>query len=66
MDEYPRVFLSADAIAQRLSPAQPARARVQAGRLFFAALDALIRAGEHFVVEATLAGVGYGRIIEQM
>lgn len=43
---YPRPFLSADAIAQRLNPAQPEQARVQAGRAFFAALDEHIRAGE--------------------
>ena len=63
---YPRPFLSADAIAQRLSPARPAQARLQAGRAFFAELDALIRSGESFVVESTLAGLGYGRILERL
>lgn len=63
---YPCVFLSADAIAQRLSPAQPAQARVQAGRVFFAELDALIRSGESFIVESTLAGLGYGRVLERL
>ena len=54
---YPRPFLSADAIAQRLSPEEPAQARVRAGRAFFAELDGFIRSGESFVVESTLAGV---------
>ncbi len=63
---YPRPFLSADAIAQRLSPARPAQARLQAGRAFFAELDALIRSGESFVVESTLAGLGYERILERL
>ncbi len=64
--EHPRPFLSADAIAQRLRPAQPAQARLQAGRAFFAELDALIRTGESFVVESTLEGLGYGRILERL
>ena len=38
--EHPRPFLSADAIAERLNPARPAQARLQAGRAFFAELDA--------------------------
>ncbi len=63
---YPRVFLSADAIAQRLSPEKPTQAWLQAGRAFFAELDALIRTGESFVVESTLAGLGYGRILERL
>ena len=57
---YPRPFLSADAIVQRLSPEEPAQARVRA---FFAELDGLIRSGESFVVESTL---GYGRILERL
>ena len=64
--EHPRPFLSADAIAQRLRPARPAQAWLQAGRAFFAELDALIRSGESFVVESTLAGLGYGRILERL
>ena len=63
---YPRAFLSADAIAQRLRPAAPTEARVQAGRVFFAELGALIRSGESFVVESTLAGLGYGRVLERL
>ena len=47
---YPRAFLSADAIAERLRPDKPVRARVQVGRVFFGELDALIRSGESFVV----------------
>ena len=63
---YPRLFLSADAIAQRLRPEEPTQARLQAGRAFFAELDALIRTGESCVVESTLAGLGYGRILERL
>ena len=64
--EHPRPFLSADAIAQRLNPQEPAQARLQAGRAFFAELDVLIRSGESFVVESTLAGLGYRRILERL
>lgn len=63
---YPRPFLSADALAGRLRPEEPAQARVQAGRAFFAALDTLIHTGASFVVESTLAGLGYGRILERL
>jgi predicted ABC-type ATPase len=54
--EQPRSFLSADVIAARLNPADPTEARLQAGRTFFAALDAHIHQGASFVVESTLAG----------
>lgn len=63
---YPRPFLSADAIAKRLHPARPEQARLQAGRAFFAELDALIQRGEDFVVESTLAGVGFVRAVKRM
>ncbi|HMB92204.1 MAG TPA: AAA family ATPase [Rhodothermales bacterium] len=53
--EQQRPFLSADAIAARLNPADPTQARLQAGRTFFAALDAH-RQDTSFVVESTLAG----------
>lgn len=63
---YPRPFLSADAIARRLNPSQPSAARLQAGRIFFEELDALIRSGQDFVVESTLAGRGAGRMLVRL
>lgn len=60
--EQPRPLLS----AARLNPSDPTQARLQAGRTFFAALDAHIRQGASFVVESTLAGQGFVRIMERL
>ena len=61
-------YISADAIAERLvsNPADLDSVKLQAGRLFFEEIQHLIEAEEDFVVEVTLAGKGFARIISQL
>ena len=62
------VYISADAIAERLvsRPEDMDRVKIQAGRLFIKEIHALIEAGTDFIVEVTLSGKGFARIIERL
>ena len=62
----PLPFLSADAIAAQINPEAPERAKIEAGKAFFRQLGALTRDGESFVVESTLAGLGFARVMERL
>ena len=62
----PSPFLSADAIAVQINPEAPERAKIEAGKAFFRQLGALVRDGESFVVESTLAGLGFARVMERL
>ena len=61
-------YISADAIAERLvsRPEDMDRVKIQAGRLFIKEIQELIEAEKDFVVEVTLAGKGFARIISQL
>jgi len=61
-------YISADAIAARLVsiPEDMGRVKIQAGRLFMQEIQGLIEAEKDFVVEVTLAGKGFARIIAQL
>jgi predicted ABC-type ATPase len=59
-------YLSADNIANEIAPDKLEEVRVQAGRLFFQKLFSLIEQKEDFVVESTLSGLGFQRIIRQL
>ena len=61
-------YISADAIAGELvsTPQDFDKVRIQAGRLFFAEIQRLIKAEQDFAVEVTLAGKGFERIIRQL
>ncbi len=61
-------YISADAIAERLVSdlADLDSVKLQAGRLFFEEIQRLIEAEKDFVVEVTLAGKGFARIISQL
>lgn len=52
-------YICADEIAFRLSPDNPDKAKVQAGREFFWTLDELRAAGQSAIVESTLSGLGF-------
>lgn len=65
LDQYDVAYLSADAIAKRLSPERPSEAKVEAGRVFFRQLNALERRDD-FMIESTLAGRGIGRILTRL
>ena len=61
-------YISADAIAERLvsRPEDMDTVKIQAGRLFIQEIQGLIEAEKDFVVEVTLAGKGFARIISQL
>lgn len=56
-------FVNADLIASGLSPFDPTRAAVQAGRLMLQAIADHVARGDDFAFETTLAGRGYARMI---
>ena len=57
------IFVNADVIAAGLSPANPARAAIRAGRVMLAEIDAHADAKQSFAFETTLAGLAYLRRI---
>lgn len=57
------IYLSADAIAEEISPGDLNGARIEAGRIFLERIDALIRKGENILVESTLSGKGLSKYI---
>ena len=61
-------YISADAIAERLvsKPEDMGRVKIQAGRLFIKEIQELIEAEKNFVVEVTLSGKGFARIISRL
>jgi predicted ABC-type ATPase len=64
--EYDLRYISADAIADRMSPGNLREVAIQAGKQFFADLDESIKFGESFIVESTLSGLGFRRIINSL
>lgn len=59
------VFINADLIAAGLSPFQPDRAAIKAGRLMLGEINLAAERGESFAFETTLSGLGYSRKIPQ-
>ncbi len=61
-------YLSADAIAAQLvsTPEAFNKVRIQAGRLFFDEIHRRIETQKDFIVEVTLAGKGFQRIISEL
>lgn len=57
------IFVNADLIAEGLSPFDPDRAAIQAGRVMAQAIRGHVARGESFAFESTLAGRGYTRAI---
>lgn len=56
-------FLNADLIAAGLSPFDPERAALRAGRLLLSLIDEAVIRRDSFAVETTLSGSGYARAI---
>jgi predicted ABC-type ATPase len=56
-------FANADLIAAGLSPFDPSRAAIQAGRLMLQAISDHVARGENFAFETTLAGRAYASAI---
>lgn len=59
-------YVGADDIAARLDPVDPTRARVSAGRQFFAEIDRLTGEGASFVCESTLSGRGFVGVMRRL
>ncbi len=58
-------YLSADAIAEKLTPQSFNDVKVQAGREFFKQITDMISENKDIVVESTLSGLGFQRIIHR-
>lgn len=56
-------FINVDLIAAGLSPFEPDRAAIRAGRLMLAEIGLRVRNGSSFAFETTLSGHGYARMI---
>ena len=63
---YDYEFVNADDIASKLADEQLEKVRIQAGRLFFQKVSELIEVGESLIVETTLSGRSFQRIIDQL
>ena len=58
-------FVNADEIARGLSPFNPEGRAIEAGRLMLKRISELMREGESFSIETTLATRSYARLIQQ-
>ena len=56
-------FVNVDLIAAGLSPFDPARAAIRAGRIMLSEIERRVRKGESFALETTLSGHVYARLI---
>lgn len=59
-------FVNADEIARGLSPFNPEGMAIVAGRLMLKRISELVREGENFSIETTLATRSYARLIQQV
>ena len=60
-----REFVNADEIAKGLSPFNPEGVAIEAGRLMLERIDCLIRRGESFSIETTLATRSYINLVRR-
>jgi len=58
-------FINADEIARGLSPLNPERAAIEAGRLMLTKIDTLISSNSDFAFETTLATKSYTNTIQK-
>ena len=58
-------FINVDLIAAGLSPFNPDRAAIQAGRIMLSEIQRRVRKRESFAFETTLSGHGYARMIPE-
>lgn len=60
-----REFINADEIAKGLSPFQPEKAAIQAGRLMIMRMNEMLKLKEDFAIETTLATKSYVKFIQK-
>ena len=58
-------FVNADEIARGLSPFDPEKAAIQAGRIMLARVEELLKEGQDFAIETTLATRSYVNLIKK-
>ena len=56
-------FINVDLIAAGLSPLNPERGAIRAGRIMLAEIHRRVQDGESFAFETTLSGVAYARMV---
>ena len=54
-------FINVDLIAAGLSPSEPERAAIRAGRVMLTEIRRRVQNAESFAFETTLSGLGYAR-----
>lgn len=59
-------FINADEIAKGISPFQPEKVAIQAGRIMLSRIDELINQGQTFAFETTLSTKSYRKTIERV
>jgi predicted ABC-type ATPase len=63
LSQHAALYLGADAIAEKLSPGSPESAQLLAGRRFLMAVQDALHHDRSLVVESTLSGKSFGRVI---
>jgi len=61
-----RNFINADLIADGLSPLDPARVQMEAGKVLLREIQANVVKGEDFAFETTLSGRSYLRLLKEL
>ena len=66
LDVHGLEYVSADKIAFKLNPEEPIRVRIQAGKLFFQNIETVVENGKDLLIEVTLAGHGFRRVVHHL
>ncbi len=61
-----RNFVNADLIADRLSPLDPSRVQLAAGRILLREIQTHVKRGEDFAFETTLSGRAYAKLLKEL
>lgn len=65
LEAHPCPYLSADLIAEGMSPKSLEDVRIKAGRVFLREVSAQLRKAAGFVVESTLSGMTFRKVIDE-
>lgn len=65
LEAHPCPYLSADVIAENTSPESVEDVRLKAGRIFLRLVSAHVRDATSFVVESTLSGMTFRRVLNE-
>ena len=66
LEGYDIPYISADAIAERMTEGDIREVALAAGKKFFSDLYGAIESGKSFIVETTLSGLGFRRALSRM